>query len=166
MTTLDKLKKAYELQKEVNSCVDATEMTQAKLLDAFVVEVFEFWNTLETFKWWKKNKNKSRELALEELADAFAFAILLDAYYFDNESLNIVKEDDYGEISRKEVEEYKNMLEQSEGIFKVITNDCVSGRYATLLILMLADIYFTLDELFEAHAKKSQVNIERQKNNY
>lgn len=166
MTTLDKLKKAYELQKEVNSYVDTTEMTQAKLLDAFVVEVFEFWNVLEPFKWWKKNKDKPREEALEELADAFAFAIVLDVYYFDNESLNMVKDDDYGKISRKEVEEYKNTLEQSEGIFKVITNDCEDGQYATLLVLMLADIYFTLDELFEAHTKKSQINIERQKSGY
>lgn len=164
MTIIDKLKKSYELQKEVNSYIDTTEMTKAKLLDAFVVEIFEFWNVLEPFKWWKKNKDKPREKALEELADAFAFAIVLDITYADKE-----KQDSFDNICERnllirtlEVSDYI----KENGMQKFIKEELEDGASAVYIVLDIAFIIFTLDELFEAHAKKSQINIERQKNNY
>ncbi|NGS86937.1 dUTPase, partial [Staphylococcus aureus] len=42
---------------------------------AYVVEFFEWFNTLETFKNWKKKPGKPLDVQLDELADMLAFGL-------------------------------------------------------------------------------------------
>ena len=42
---------------------------------AYVVEFFEWFNTLETFKNWKKKPGKPLDVQLDELADILAFGL-------------------------------------------------------------------------------------------
>lgn len=65
-----------EIQKEVNLVVKEKTKEDPSAEDyvlAFNVELFEYFNAVGFWKWWKHNHQINKEKVLDELADCFAF---------------------------------------------------------------------------------------------
>src|SRR5699024_6245817 len=71
--TVDQLKELLQIQKDFDSRIPTLNLQDSKV--AYVVEFFEWFNTLETFKNWKKNPGKPLDVQLDELADMLAFGL-------------------------------------------------------------------------------------------
>ncbi|MGZ9343638.1 dUTPase, partial [Staphylococcus aureus] len=71
--TVDQLKEFLQIQKEFDSRIPTLNLQDSKI--AYVVEFFEWFNTLETFKNWKKKPGKPLDVQLDELADMLAFGL-------------------------------------------------------------------------------------------
>ena len=74
-----KLMDLIAIQQEVNEKVmeklDTSIMGDQFIL-AFNVELFEYFNAVGIWKWWKHNHVLDKEKVLDELADCFAFFLL------------------------------------------------------------------------------------------
>ncbi|NUX90917.1 dUTPase, partial [Staphylococcus aureus] len=62
-----------QIQKEFDDRIPTLNLQDSKV--AYVVEFFEWFNTLETFKNWKKKPGKPLDVQLDELADMLAFGL-------------------------------------------------------------------------------------------
>jgi dimeric dUTPase (all-alpha-NTP-PPase superfamily) len=150
---------------------------------AFNVELFEYFNAIGTWKWWKHSHEVKREKVLDELADCFAF--FLSAIVLKNDSA--IEEGKPSIINGLETE-LNNILEiLTQNLTdetkdpKTIVNDLIlyvgsdNEFQPTLTVerfgisIFLATLLFpgiTWDEITAAYKKKSQVNIDRQVQGY
>lgn len=71
--TVDQLKELLQIQKDFDDRIPTKNSEDTH--KAYVVEFFEWYNTIEPFKNWKQNKGKAREQQLDELSDMMAFAL-------------------------------------------------------------------------------------------
>lgn len=71
--TVDQLQELLQIQKEFDDRIPTLNLQDSKV--AYVVEFFEWFNTLETFKNWKKKPGKPLDVQLDELADMLAFGL-------------------------------------------------------------------------------------------
>ena len=71
--TIDQLQELLQIQKEFDDRIPTLNLRDSKI--AYVVEFFEWFNTLETFKNWKKKPGKPLDVQLDELADMLAFGL-------------------------------------------------------------------------------------------
>ncbi|HDK7705353.1 TPA: dUTPase, partial [Staphylococcus aureus] len=71
--TTDQLQELLQIQKEFDDRIPTLNLGDSKI--AYVVEFFEWFNTLETFKNWKKKPGKPLDVQLDELADMLAFGL-------------------------------------------------------------------------------------------
>ncbi|MCS4486370.1 dUTPase [Staphylococcus americanisciuri] len=71
--TVEQLQELLLIQKEFDDRIPTLNLEDSKI--AYIVEFFEWFNTLETFKNWKKNPGKPLEVQLDELADMLAFGL-------------------------------------------------------------------------------------------
>ena len=163
--TVDQLKELLQIQKDFDSRIPTLNLKDSKV--AYVVEFFEWFNTLETFKNWKKNPGKPLDVQLDELADMLAFGLsivnqqerdeiliesIVDAVLKDNKP--------HGEFDFSKPDVTKTMV---TGIPEVIMeNSEVSKLYALALPFGLAIQYYTIDQLITAYKKKMRVNHARQ----
>ena len=163
--TVDQLKELLQIQKDFDSRIPTLNLQDSKV--AYVVEFFEWFNTLETFKNWKKNPGKPLDVQLDELADMLAFGLsivnqqerdeiliesIVDAVLKDNKP--------HGEFDFSKPDVTKTMV---TGIPEVIMeNSEVSKLYALALPFGLAIQYYTIDQLITAYKKKMRVNHARQ----
>jgi dimeric dUTPase (all-alpha-NTP-PPase superfamily) len=175
-----------EIQRDVNRKV-REKMDRAieadEFLLAFNVELFEYFNAVGTWKWWKHSHEIKREKVLDELADCFAF--FLSAIDIENE-ISLLKEekevitdieDDLNEILTALKDNFKQTdldrnLVINDLILYIGTDNEIQGiltieRFA--IAIFIATLLFdgiTWDEITEAYKKKSEVNINRQVENY
>jgi dimeric dUTPase (all-alpha-NTP-PPase superfamily) len=150
---------------------------------AFNVELFEYFNAIGTWKWWKHSHQINREKILDELADCFAF--FLSAVVLKNE---MALEDAKNSVIPGMEAELNNILkileenlinEQKDA--KTIVNDLILyvgsdnefqptlsiERFAiSIFLAMLLFPGITWEEITAAYKKKSQVNIDRQVQGY
>jgi dimeric dUTPase (all-alpha-NTP-PPase superfamily) len=71
-----KLEELLETQRKVNEVVGLklkNSPTQEDYALAMHVEVFEFFNEIGTWKWWKHSHLPKKDRVLDELADVIAF---------------------------------------------------------------------------------------------
>ncbi|MWU97095.1 dUTPase, partial [Staphylococcus aureus] len=71
--TIDQLQELLQIQKDFDDRIPTLNLRDSKI--AYVVEFFEWFNTLETFKNWKKKPGKPLDVQLDELADMLAFGL-------------------------------------------------------------------------------------------
>ena len=71
--TVEQLKELLQTQKNFDNRIPTLNLQDSKI--AYVVEFFEWFNTLETFKNWKKKPGKPLDVQLDELADMLAFGL-------------------------------------------------------------------------------------------
>ncbi|MDW4160598.1 dUTPase [Staphylococcus saprophyticus] len=152
--TVDQLKELLQIQKDFDSIIPTLNLQDSKV--AYVVEFFEWFNTLETFKNWKKNPGKALDVQLDELADMLAFG------------LSIVNQSD---VRVKALEE---SLPNVERDFDYITSDIMYGlmedvvnfglgdENPVLLPLNIAHNLYSIDQLITAYKKKMERNHARQ----
>lgn len=160
--TIDQLKELLQTQKDFDSRIPTLNLQDSKV--AYVVEFFEWFNTLETFKNWKKNPGKPLDVQLDELADMLAFGLSIanqmDVQDDEIETFVI----DFEEFPFKQLinlndrEMFMSLLEQLHDYVKEKTS---FGDYISLP-LMAAGNHYTIDQLIIAYKKKMERNHARQ----
>ena len=157
-------------------------ITGEQFILAFNVELFEYFNAIGTWKWWKHSHVINREKVLDELADCFAF--FLSAIDVESELAKIAGNDDFIEQVEAEINSYMESLESYEDAMENVnktTNDLITyigtdnevqgtvtvERFA--IAIFIATILFegiTWDEITAAYKLKSAENIARQERDY
>ncbi len=180
------IQELMDIQREVNAKV-REKMDRAveadEFLLAFNVELFEYFNAVGTWKWWKNSHEIKREKVLDELADCFAF--FLSAIDIENE-VSLLRDEkeivsdiqsDLNEIFEaltnnfRETDIDRNLV-INDLILYIGTDNEIQGiltieRFA--IAIFIATLLFDgiiWDEITEAYKKKSEVNINRQVENY
>lgn len=165
--TVDQLKELLQIQKEFDDRIPTLNLQDSKV--AYVVEFFEWFNTLETFKNWKKNPGKPLDVQLDELADMLAFGLSI------THQLNL-------EITDETLENLNNIMQAAKDIDEHLDNvDILLEVYTNLIKITFnknqdnvdaisfltypfafAAEYYSLDQLIDAYNKKMEVNHARQ----
>ncbi|NDP31505.1 dUTPase [Staphylococcus aureus] len=152
--TTDQLQELLQIQKKFDDRIPTLNLGDSKI--AYVVEFFEWFNTLETFKNWKKKPGKPLDVQLDELADLLAFG------------LSIANQTD---VSSKSLEEsLPNISEKidfkTSSIMKGFMEDVVyfglGEENPVLLPLNIAYNLYSIDQLIDAYKKKMERNHARQ----
>ena len=163
--TADQLKELLQIQKDFDSRIPTLNLQDSKV--AYVVEFFEWFNTLETFKNWKKNPGKPLDVQLDELADMLAFGLSIanqsDVKINDmdtiNGYLNNVQEKP---VKLNEIWDFHDVY---DGLSDLLITDELNN-YDALTFLTLpfgfAIQYYTIDQLITAYKKKMERNHARQ----
>lgn len=160
----NELVKLQIIQHEVDSYMEVWE--REKIITALSEEFHEWYNAIGFFKIWKKHKTPV-EKQLDELADCLAFALSLlndDEKHFEIDRCETV----LNRNNDQHIILMRNEIEHGELFSKRVHNTVYkqSVGFSIELILNIAMIYYSFDELFEAYKKKSLVNIQRQKEGY
>lgn len=153
-----KLQELQELQFKLdtmvlakNGKVDVFEETKL----AFMVELGELANEIQSFKHWKVNKNINQERILDEWADCLHFALSLDNQR-DYKLDSFLKSEGF-----KLDDSFINFLLME--LFQKVTTKEPLAPYVMRLGIHLG---FDTDKLKGAYLSKNKVNIERQNNGY
>ncbi|WP_323705378.1 dUTP diphosphatase [Mammaliicoccus sciuri] len=158
--TTDQLKELLEIQKEFDSRIPTLNLQDSKV--AYVVEFFEWFNTLETFKNWKKKPGKPFDVQLDELADllAFGLSIVNQQEHDDLEILDYIE--DYNDIIKNIIVNFNDKYEVDE--FMKNINQLYSSVFTNYLFLpfAIAKRYYSIDQLIQAYKKKMERNHARQ----
>ncbi|PTG39174.1 dUTPase [Staphylococcus chromogenes] len=160
--TVDQLKELLQIQKEFDDRIPTLNIQDSKI--AYVVEFFEWFNTLETFKNWKKRPGKPLDVQLDELADMLAFGLSI-ANQCEDSVEEIIENIDETEI-REVIETanrdlgYKNAFDQ----FMFDLPDLYDYDYQQNMLLPFAFAYeyYSIDQLVAAYKKKMERNHARQ----
>lgn len=145
------------------------EFGMGDLLLAFEVELFELINAIGTWKWWKNSHKIDKNKVLDELADVIAF--YLEMLYMNRK---LRSDNSVDSILTELVESFKefdsNQLAVSLAIvFEGSAQDSsisIDNMMALAITIVSQNIDVTWDEIVEAYLNKSDVNIERQENDY
>jgi ORF025 len=160
----NKLVELQAIQRDVDSHMKVWK--REKIITALSEEFHEWYNAIGFFKIWKKHKTPV-EKQLDELADCLAFALSLlndDEKHFEIDRCNIV----LNRNTERHIRLMRNEIEHGELFSKRVHNTVYkqSVGFSIELILNIAMIYYSFEDLFEAYKKKSLVNIQRQKEGY
>ena len=180
------IKELIAIQQEVNNKIREKldqELSSEQYILAFNIELFEYFNAVGIWKWWKHSHKINQEKILDELADCFAFFLsLLDLQNeirLHNEQKEII-EDIENEINHYLTLLNEQIAKTEESKVEVIkdlilyvgTDNEVEGVYTVerfSIAIFIATLLFagiTWDEITQAYKKKSEVNIQRQVENY
>lgn len=153
--TVKQLEELLTIQKEFDDRIPTLNLDDSKI--AYVVEFFEWFNTLETFKNWKKKPGKPLDVQLDELADLLAFGLSIA-----NQTKVNVKD---LEESLTLVEERKIDFNSPELVYTIMddfSNFEINGYDAMLLPFNFASNLYSIDQLITAYKKKMERNHARQ----
>lgn len=154
--TVDQLQELLKIQKEFDDRIPTLNLQDSKI--AYVVEFFEWFNTLETFKNWKKKPGKPLDVQLDELADMLAFGLSIF-----NQTVEDEDREEFIETACEIYHDMKGDIEeyQAEEIIDYVwsTNDRDNQIEITLAI---ANYYYSIDQLITAYKNKMERNHARQ----
>ena len=159
--TLERLKELLQIQKDFDSRIPTLNLQDSKIV--YVVEFFEWFNTLETFKNWKKKPGKPLDVQLDELADILAFGLSIANQSEDIETILEYVEEGY-------LTDYMYDVEidfDSDDIVDDFMSDIdklYNGWFSEKLFLpfAIAKHYYSIDQLISAYKKKMERNHARQ----
>ncbi|MDK9608515.1 dUTP diphosphatase [Staphylococcus pseudintermedius] len=160
--TAEQLEELLQIQKEFDDRIPTLNLQDSKI--AYVVEFFEWFNTLETFKNWKKKRGKPLEVQLDELADLLAFGLSI-ANQVEKDTESIL--DNINDGSFNDFLMYENVnFDDFEVLdsFLVDINDLMFCWYGYNLFLpfAIANHYYSIEQLIDAYKKKMERNHARQ----
>lgn len=169
--TIDQLKELLQIQKSFDDRIPTKNPKDTH--KAYVVEFFEWYNTIEPFKNWKKNKGKPREQQLDELSDMMAFSLSYwlmkytaggkietkmpsesELYHFIGDVLDIVDFEKHMNVNNIHDKEFDNL--DIKQILSVLEK--VSLKY----VFKIAIQYYSLSELITSYKQKMERNHARQ----
>ncbi|AKS69773.1 dUTPase [Staphylococcus schleiferi] len=162
--TVDQLRELLQIQKEFDDRIPTLNLQDSKI--AYVVEFFEWFNTLETFKNWKKKPGKPLETQLDELADMLAFGLSVA-----NQVGVTPGEIEEAIESSFEDEEFHNLFDfkDKEFIEEVVTGmpdivfeETYPDQAMIVAVIDFAHNLYTIDDLITAYKKKMERNHARQ----
>ncbi|VEU62835.1 dUTP diphosphatase [Mycoplasmopsis bovirhinis] len=152
----EKIEKKHE---SISPNFSKKEITLQRTL-ALMVEASEFINEVQSFKYWKQNKNISKTKVLEEFVDLLHFFISLSYQNDVPHTLN-PKINEYNDINLQFKELFINISEILKQPNK--ENIQISFEIALGCFEMLG---YNYNELFEAYFFKNQKNYKRLYSNY
>lgn len=153
--TIDQLQELLKIQKEFDDRIPTLNLRDSKV--AYVVEFFEWFNTLETFKNWKKKPGKPLDVQLDELADMLAFGLsITNQQGLTDEQL------EYGLSTLKKDGYVYNESQSAWDFMSDVSNIGLDPLSAVVTPLDIAYNIYTIDQLIDAYKKKMKRNHERQ----
>ncbi|HDK4350096.1 TPA: dUTPase [Staphylococcus aureus] len=153
--TIDQLQELLQIQKEFDDRIPTLNLGDSKI--AYVVEFFEWFNTLETFKNWKKKPGKPLDVQLDELADMLAFGLsIANQQGLTDEQL------EYGLSTLKKDGYVYNESQSVWDFMSDVSNIGLDPLSAVVSPLDIAYNIYTIDQLIDAYKKKMKRNHERQ----
>ncbi|NJI00060.1 dUTPase [Staphylococcus hyicus] len=153
--TVDQLKELLQIQKEFDDRIPTLNIQDSKI--AYVVEFFEWFNTLETFKNWKKRPGKPLDVQLDELADMLAFGLSIA-----NQE-RLTDEELKDGLSTITGDGYDYSTTQSAWDFMTdMSRIGLRPLHAVIIPLDIAYNIYTTNQLIDAYKKKMEVNHARQ----
>lgn len=152
--TVDQLKELLQIQKEFDDRIPTLNIEDSKI--AYIVEFFEWFNTLEIFKNWKAKPGKALDVQLDELSDLLAFGL----------SIANQKQIDIDKLI-KEIPGIKNVkLTYNKDFVYDFMHDVssfgVEANEAVIIPLAIANDLYSIDQLIAAYKKKMKRNHDRQ----
>lgn len=153
--TVDQLQELLQIQKEFDDRIPTLNLGDSKI--AYVVEFFEWFNTLETFKNWKKKPGKPLDVQLDELADMLAFGLsIANQQEVTNEKL------EYGLSTLRKDGYLYNESQSVWDFMSDVSNVGLEPLSAVIIPLDIAYNLYSIDQLIDAYKKKMKRNHERQ----
>ncbi|AKF41172.1 hypothetical protein MCANUFG4_01133 [Mycoplasmopsis canis UFG4] len=160
----------FEMQKRLDKEIDKKrenicpnlnkkEIILQRLI-ALIVEAGEFINEVQSFKYWKQNKNQVKRKILEEFADLLHFFITLSYEHNVSPQFTPIK-NEYNDINIQ----FKNLFISITDIMKDTNKETIKKAFEIALgsFLMLG---YNYGELFQAYFLKNQTNYKRLYSNY
>ncbi|WP_414160053.1 dUTPase [Staphylococcus aureus] len=152
--TIDQLQELLQIQKEFDDRIPTLNLQDSKV--AYVVEFFEWFNTLETFKNWKKKPGKPLDVQLDELADMLAFGLSIANQQSDDmeEILDYVEDGIFTDcIDSVEIDFNDSDIVDE---FMSDIDELYNGWFSINLFLpfAIAIQYYTIDKLISAYKRK------------
>lgn len=155
----ERYRKLLETQAAFDDRVPEYNIENIKI--AYLVEFFEWWNTLEIFKSWKTNKGKPKHVQLDELADLLAFGLSMQNYQSGLDLVHDITSAEYN-IRKFDNSNFLNDIGTLVKGLKYEPDFCIH----VFLPVAIASIYYTVEELLNAYETKMLVNHQRQDNKY
>lgn len=153
--TVYQLQELLQIQKEFDDRIPTLNLGDSKI--AYVVEFFEWFNTLETFKNWKKKPGKPLDVQLDELADMLAFGMsIANQQEVTNEKL------EYGLSTLRKDGYLYNESQSVWDFMSDVSNVGLEPLSAVIIPLDIAYNLYSIDQLIDAYKKKMKRNHERQ----
>lgn len=152
--TADQLQELLQIQKEFDDRIPTLNLQDSKI--AYVVEFFEWFNTLETFKNWKKKPGKPLEEQLDELADMLAFGLSIANQRYSVGEMVMKHHFDANIDLPLHLETYNS--EELLNILDYVSDYKLEVQFAT----QLANKYYSIDQLISSYKKKMERNHARQ----
>ncbi|HEP1288476.1 dUTP diphosphatase [Staphylococcus aureus] len=166
---LDKLHKALKDREEYKKQRDELIGDIAKLRDskiAYVVEFFEWFNTLETFKNWKKKPGKPLDVQLDELADMLAFGLsIANQVGVSSEEIKEAIESSFKDTEFHKMFNFKDKEFAQDAVVstpQIIFKEFYPDQQAIVIVIDIAYNLYSIDQLIDAYKKKMKRNHERQ----
>lgn len=163
------LSKIFEKQRELDEVVRVrsrdiykgvkTEEIDKLSIVALLIEMSEFMNELETFKYWKKNRKNNQEKIKDELADVLHFAVSWAAYKNINTEINPVL------VNQDPNDQYIAIMKSIMVWFDDKSDKSIM-KAMELIIGLCELIGFTYEDIEECYLKKNKINFDRMSNNY
>lgn len=145
--------------KQRNQEINSKKNSMQKVM-ALIIEIGEFANEIESFKYWKVNKKNNIEKMKEEYVDAIHFLS------------SLANEHNLDYILEAKFVESKNLDDQFLKTFYLATKFGYSKKTEDLKDLFehfLAFIFllnFTFEEVKSAYLQKAKINLQRINSNY
>lgn len=154
--TVDQLKELLQIQKDFDDRIPTLNLQDSKV--AYVVEFFEWFNTLETFKNWKKNPGKPLDVQLDELSDMLAFGLSIanQLHPSGNGHENIIETINNGFDYSRSAEGYM------QDVCSDVYHDWSTLEHYISLPLGLGKQFYSIDQLITAYKQKMERNHARQ----
>lgn len=168
MSLLELHKKQLTLDKEIlsNNNLKGVKLFEQKVI-ALDIELGEFYNEVESFKYWKKNKGKDK--ILEEACDALHFLLSLanDCSHKLMKPTDLIKTGsdnwvDHFLINRKIVATKKNLWSK----FYINKDPYILNAILRDMMTVLNIMGYTFKDLEAQYYKKNKINFKRQEENY
>ncbi len=145
--TVDQLQELLQIQKEFDDRIPTLNLGDSKI--AYVVEFFEWFNTLETFKNWKKKPGKPLDVQLDELADMLAFGLsIANQQEVTNEKL------EYGLSTLRKDGYLYNESQSVWDFMSDVSNVGLEPLSAVIIPLDIAYNLYSIDQLIDAYKRK------------
>jgi dimeric dUTPase (all-alpha-NTP-PPase superfamily) len=131
---------------------------------AMHIELFELFNEIGTWKWWKHSHIPKKDRILDELADVIAFFL---SYML------LLEPTKQAQVALWMDDNFNNFMDPEVDVIRYVSESVTAGAPLPPMVLMLtalAAVIKTLNcewtEIIYAYNQKAKVNIERQRNNY
>lgn len=162
--TIDQLQELLQIQKEFDDRIPTLNLRDSKI--AYVVEFFEWFNTLETFKNWKKKPGKPLDVQLDELADMLAFGLsIANQVGVSSEEIKEAIESSFKDTEFHKMFNFKDKEFAQDAVVstpQIIFKEFYPDQQAIVIVIDIAYNLYSIDQLIDAYKKKMKRNPERQ----
>ncbi|EGV00270.1 dUTP diphosphatase [Mycoplasmopsis columbina] len=162
------LTRIFQMQKELDEKISARDdlntikgqKLHQQMMLAVLIEIAEFANEVQSFKYWKANKKVDNDKVLEEFADVLHFLGSLGYTHNLNPEIEPLV------VKNKDINEQFTILFNAVTKAMYHTNKHVIAEILSLALGAMKLLKFSEEEILEWYEKKNRINHERVNNRY